>query len=272
MKHRLIGSLLLSLLLPVVASAQQPQGSQNLTAAEIINRHLQAVGGREALARFRTRVAIGTVKKDNEPDARMAIMSEGNNRVSAVYALRNTTWQMTYDGNAAIFRPAFPRAATVIESKYREMIASGLMFNGIALYNLLLRGEQNDVTFQAQGTRRHRERQTYIVEARRGRETIARLYFDAENFMWVRTDFGRINMSRPMEGFTNDIVSQGDSERTFDFYVETSDFREVDGVRLPFRFEHTVTAPIIRQRSASTIVGTITEYRHNIEIDPQMFR
>src|SRR5262249_14238913 len=99
----------------------------------------------------------------------------------------------------------------------------------------------------------------------------ALLYFDAETFMWVRTDYGTVRLTKDMNTFTNAVESK-DQESTYDFYVETSDFKQVDGVTLPFKFEIVATAPILKQKSVGTIVSTITEYRHNIEIDPKMFQ
>jgi hypothetical protein len=75
---------------------------------------------------------------------------------------------------------------------------------------------------------------------------VVTLYFDAESFMWLRTDFGRLEISKPVGAFTNDAVSQSENEVIIDFYCDTSDFREVDGVRLPFKFEHVIT-PTSRQ-------------------------
>jgi hypothetical protein len=90
--------------------------------------------------------------------------------------------------------------------------------------------------------------------------------------MWVRTDYGKVSFSRELRGFTNDVVNQAGSEITIDFYIETSDFRDVDGVKLPFKFEQVMTSPILRQKSVGTITGTIREYQHNIPIDPKMFQ
>jgi hypothetical protein len=68
------------------------------------------------------------------------------------------------------------------------------------------------------------------------------------------------------------VVPHGEDEMTVDYYFETSDFREADGVKLPYKFEQVVTAPILRQKKAGSISGTITEYRHNVAIDPKMFQ
>jgi hypothetical protein len=74
-----------------------------------------------------------------------------------------------------------------------------------------------------------------------------------------------------MGTFTNDVTSK-DEESTIDFYVETSDFKEVDGVKLPFKLEIVATKPILKQKDVGTITTTISEYRHNISIDPKMFQ
>jgi hypothetical protein len=134
-------SLSLLILLTVPASAFSADDNQSLTGAEIISKHLAAVGGKEALARMKTRIAIGTVRKESEPDAQMAIMSEAPNRVSAMYVFKDYTWQMTYDGSNVIFRPTITKEASLIEKKYREMLTTGAMFNSISLYNILLAGE-----------------------------------------------------------------------------------------------------------------------------------
>jgi hypothetical protein len=254
----------------VTAVAGNPQAP---TAAEIINKHLAAVGGREALAKLKSRVAIGTVRKENEPEVKMAIVSESPNRVSAVYVFERFDWQMTYDGKKSFVRggPPVPHDFTPIQDKYNEMLASGLMFNSISLYNLLLDSESNGVKFEAKGTKKIKDRLAYVVEVKKAKVS-ARLYFDAETFMWVRTEYGRANVSQPIQPFTNESVNHSGDEMSVDFYFDTSDFREADGVKLPFKFEQVVTYPILKQKRAGTISGTISEYQHNVQIDPKMFQ
>jgi len=258
------------LLLLLVGLATYSTHAQDLTAADILAKHIQAVGGKEALSKFKSRVAIGTVTKENEVPARMAIMSEAPNRVAAVYVFEQYDLQMSYDGKSSTVRPFPPRMFGPFVDKYQQMLASGLMFNSISLYNLL--NSDSGAKFDARGMKKLKDRQTYVVDVKPAKGSPARLYFDAETFMWVRTEYGKVHIQKPMGQFTNDVVNRGEDDIIADFYFETSDFRDVDGVKLPFKFEQALTTPYIKQKTVGSITGTITEYQHNVPIDAKMFQ
>ena len=270
MKSILVALYLLILPATFPCTLQADDKSQ-LTGVEIIKKHLAAIGGKDTLSKIKTRVAIGMARKDSEAAAPVAVVSEAPNRVSAIYQFQDYNWQLTYDGSKPIFRPAISRGSSVVARKYEEMLSSGTMFNGMSLYNCLL-GEQSDaVKFEAKGTKKVRGRSAFVVEMKSAKGLPIRLYFDQENLMWVRTDYGTVRISREMGAFTNDVVSK-DEESTVDFFVETSDFKEVDGIKLPFKLEVVATSPILRQRSVGSIIATINEYKHNVPIDPRMFQ
>jgi hypothetical protein len=263
----------LSLLILLAASSFALAGDDKaaLSGAEIVSKHLAAVGGKAALMKFKSRVAIGTARKENDAAAPVAIMSEAPNRVSAIYQFEGFNWQMTYDGGKAFFRPILTRANAPVMQKYEDMLATGTMFNSISLYNALLATETDAVKFEAKGTKKVKGRPAYVVEMKRPKGDSVRLYFDSETFMWVRTDYGNVRLTKELGTFTNAIESK-DQESTLDFYVETSEFKEVDGIKLPFKLEIVATAPILQHKNIGTIVATIKEYRHNIAIDPKMFQ
>lgn len=258
--------------LSVFAASVAAGQDQKLTADQIVEKHLEAIGGRQALAKFKTRVAIGTIKKENEPEGQMAVMSELPNRLSVFYAFRDYDFHMIYDGSEPSIRPVMPRTVSNITDKLQEMLASGLMFNSISLYNLIDSSTPATLKFENKGTKKVGGRPAYVVQLKAGKGTPMKLYFDTESFMWLRTDYGSASASKQMGTFTNDVENQGAAEATVDFYIETSDFRDVDGLKLPFRFEQVMTSPILLQKAVGTIVGTIREYRHNEPIDPKMFQ
>jgi hypothetical protein len=260
----------LLLIIALCAGAAPADNKDKLSATDIIAKHLAAVGGKDALDKIKSRVAIGTATKDSEAAVPMAVMSETPNRVSAFYQFSAFNWQLTYDGSKAIVRPLLSRANSPVLQKYQEMLATGTMFNGVSLYNVLAQGEASNVKFEAKGSRKVKGHPAYTVEMRRGNDK-ALLYFDADTFMWVRTDYGAVQLTREMGALTNSIESK-DQETTCDFYVETSDFKQVDGMKLPFKLEIVATAPLLRQRNVGTIIATINEYRHNVPIDPKMFQ
>ena len=267
MKPRIILSLVFLVGSFAISAVAQ---DQKLSGEQIVEKHLAAVGGREALARFKTRVALGTIKKEDEPDGQMAIMSEAPNKLSVFYGFRDFDVRMIYDGNKAFVRPVFRRDLSSLADKYQDMLSSGFMFNSISLYNLI--ANSADLTFESKGTKKVAGKDAYVVQVKPRKGPQMKLYFDTSSFMWVRTDFGTASVARQMGPFTNDVVNQGGTEATIDFYIETSDFRDVDGVKLPFRFEQTITSPFLRQKAFGTLVGTIREYRHNEGIDPNMFK
>lgn len=268
MRHRALQILLIFGVLSFSALAADDK--DKLSATEVLSKHLAAVGGAEAIGRIKSRVAIGTAKKDADAAAPVAVMSEAPNRVSAICQFQGFNWQLTYDGNKSIVRPMLAGANAPVMHKYEDMLATGTLFNDISLYNVLTGAKQDGVRFEAKGTKKVKGRPAYTIELKKG-DHKAVLYIDAESFMWVRTDYGSASMTKDMRAFTNAVESK-DQESTYEFFVETSDFRQVDGVKLPYKFEIVATAPILKQKSVGTIVVSISEYRHNIDIDPKMFQ
>ncbi|HEV2708433.1 MAG TPA: hypothetical protein VGV59_21135 [Pyrinomonadaceae bacterium] len=268
MKAKLLISLSILMLLAASAAAQETK----LTGDEIIAKHLEAVGGKELLTKYKTRIAFGTVKKENEPEGQMVIMSEAPNRLSAYYSFTGFDFRMVYTGESAFVRPVMPRQYSALTDKYEDMLGSGLLLNSIPLYNLLATSAPGELKFEAKGTKKVAGRQAYAVQVKPRKGSAMKLYFDAENFMWVRTDYGRTTISKQMGSFTNAIENQAGNDLTVDFYIETSDFRDVDGIKLPFKFVQVFTSPFLRQSAVVNVTGTIREYQHNVQIDPKMFQ
>src|SRR6185503_1107776 len=227
---RVAASFFFLAVLVLQTAVSRSEDKQALTGPEIVGKHLEAVGGKTALSKIKTRVALGSVRKESETDANLAIMSEAPNRVSAIYEFKDYTCQLTYDGSKSLFRPMISKDASFVEAKQREMVATGAMFNSMSLYNILSQNGPDEPKFEAKGTRKVKGKLAHVVDVKRARQPVLSLYFDTESFMWVRTDFGRVSYTKEMGTFTNDITQHGEDQTDVDFYFETSDFREVDGI------------------------------------------
>src|SRR5436190_1077926 len=131
------------ILLALSAAAPVADEKDKLSGPEIVGKHIAAVGGRAALAKFKSRVAIGTAKKDSDAGIPVAIMSELPNHLSAIYQFEGYNWYLVFDGRKPSVRPTMTRAAAPITHKYEEMLETGTMFNDISLYNVLNQAESN---------------------------------------------------------------------------------------------------------------------------------
>ncbi len=264
-------TLLLFVFVTLAVAIQAKPIEDKLTAQEIISKHLAAIGGKENLAKVKTLVATGKVKRESLPETAMLMVSEAPDRLSIAYGFQEVTWRLIYDKGKGSIRPTITGEYSVMEGKFREMLASGFFYNGATIFNTLLTEPTGEAKIEAKGMKKINGRQNYVVEYKRDKKSSAyKLFFDAETFMWVRTEFGRVTIpiqARPGAG----VEANSESQPTVDFYIETSDFKEVDGLKLPHKITHTATFPILRQQKEGTLTITINDYKQNVPIDPKMF-
>lgn len=69
------------------------------------------------------------------------------------------------------------------------MLASGLMFNSMSLYNLVAESKPGELKFEAKGMKKIDGKPAYVVQVKPAKGATVKLFFD-ENFMWVRTEYG----------------------------------------------------------------------------------
>ena len=91
-------------------------------------------------------------------------------------------------------------------------------------------------------------RDAYVIQLTPKVGPGVRAFFDAENFMLVKTI---ITINVPQLGGPIDQV------------VEFSDFRDVDGIKLPYLTKSS--------NPVQTIVATVTEVKHDTDIDDGSF-
>jgi len=225
----------------LITTSTYPQNSgkletkfEELSALEqVLERYIQAVGGRTAIGKLTTRICKGKLIHNlhwrnppyevvpfnayaKTPDKLVVIehKSKGTYREGCD---GNTSWKQDTDGIKQI--------EGVKRSKFAWLIAPK---NALRLKDyfpdLKLKGRES-----LEG------REVYVVEPTELDKTYFALYFDVETGLLIRLGY----------------------------YWELQDYREVDGVKLPFRISMT------RKGGASTYV--FDEVKHNAPIDDALF-
>ena len=210
------------------------------TVDAILEKYVAAIGGREAQKKITSRVSKGRVDVpgvsfggkletfEKAPNKSLSIMDiEPMGLIKQGFDGR-TSWNFSQNGLESATEA--DRAIMVDADFYRE----------IKLKELYKR-------MKLVGKEKEGFRQVYVVEAVPARGYADRFYFDVDSGLLVRRDLTRPTAKGP---------------RRAEIYF--SDWREVDGVKLPFRMTHSM--PTMK------FVTTLEEVKHNVPVDDAIFR
>jgi hypothetical protein len=217
------------------------RGDSTTTANAVLDRYVQALGGEKALAKITTRVLRASEVQVGGTTATVDISQKAPN------LLRSTTTSsdpkrgasvLVYEGHEGwmIFgnRPPMPAEGAELEQIVRdaELFPAADLRKTYSSIELLGREHIGDRDF-------------YVVSATRGASS-DRLYFDvatgllARRYVEYHTPLGPVPFS-----------------------VEYSDYREADGVKIPY----TIKTNTLRE----SWTDTITQLRHNVAIPESVF-
>jgi hypothetical protein len=211
------------------------------TADAVFDNYIKAVGGKEALAKFKSRVSKGTVE--------IAPMgATGTVEFSQVAPGKSATlisltglgaFRSGYDGAVAWSKDPF--------SGLREL--KGGELNAARRGALLDASEWKKLYTKMTVTGRGKvgEREVYVVEAATSEGDPDKMYFDAQSGLLLRMD-------SVIEGPQGRIQSES--------YMD--DYREVDGVKMA----HTTRQVI----GATTITIRLNEVKHDAAVDASLFK
>jgi len=220
------------------------------TADEIVEKHLAAIGGREALARIRTRVSTGTVTVTTpvgdlpgtgESFARAPNKSRTLVKIDlAALGAGQLINDQRFDGNSAYVIDSLNGnrdiTGTQLDAMKNNGFPTALLDYGARGHVIALAGKEPVAGKPA-----------FVLEITPKTGPRARAWIDVESYMVVKTSV-RI-----------DAPPAGEVEQTTEF----SDYRTVDGVTVAF------SVKLIS--SMQTVTATLTDVKHNVEVDDTSF-
>jgi len=239
MQDRIAATLLTAAL--AVAGWAQEAKKPELTAEQVIEKSIEATGGRKAIEKVTSTVAKATLEIGPQrvpatlelyakaPDKRLVITNlEGFGEV-----------RQGCDGKGAWAQDPI-RGLRVLEGA--ELADAQLE----AIFNAELKWRELYPKVELTGKEKVGERDAYVIRFTPTSGRPVTRYFDAQNFLWLRYVATRDTPQGPME-----------------IQVDSSDYRDVDGIKVPFQMKQIMPA--------AEILVTLTEIKNNVPIDDAKF-
>jgi outer membrane lipoprotein-sorting protein len=246
-KHTLplLLSLLLAPALVTVAAAQ--------TVDEVVEKHLAAMGGRDALSKLTTRKATGAITittPNGDLSGPVELYSKLPNKTRAVMKLDLSALGVAepmildqkFDGIAGWALNSLQGDTEITGNQLDNM-------KGSVFPNQLLNYKETGLKVELLPRETLAGKSVIVLLVTPKVGSVAHVYMDAESFLVVRTT-AKVNV--PQAG--------GDIEQTADL----SDYRAIDGIKVPFM--------TVNSTSIQTVTIKLDTVAHNVAIDDAMFR
>jgi hypothetical protein len=221
---------------PTPAGSPQP----NPTADQVIDKFYQAIGGVAAIDKMKSRVMKGTVVMNNGNEIGYEVDQSGPDSVLAILTTPQGVMERAFNGTVG-----WEKSATGVRDLRGEEIGNLRRYPSFYT-DLKLKEQFSRIGFG--GKQKIDGRDVYALRATTtagGRET---LFFDVETGFLVRR---ASSLATPV----GNIPEQ----------VDFSDYRDVDGLKLPFTIKVESIDPM------SSVVRKFTEIKLNVPIDAKRF-
>lgn len=249
--RKIVSAGILSLVLSLVAMAQSPASAPEKAAAEappaktptadqILDRYVEAIGGTAAWKKLTSRVSTGTIEVPKmQISGTVEFHEKAPNRILRVITLNGATFRQGFDGTTAWTDDPQDSLRSETGAELEDT-----RFDSDFLHPLDLRKLYSK--FTVLGTEKIGEQEAYVVEAARTGRDPDKIFFDTRTGLAVRLISHRHNF----EGLSA-------------YQEDLEDYREVDGVKLPFVVHQSIAEP--------PFTITFTEVHHNLELDDKEF-
>lgn len=278
---KLLLTLLLLLIVTVPTSSRLRFDEDDLTAEEVIAKHLDAIGTSEARAAITSRVILGTVLAtariggSGQAEGQAVLASRGNNSlVGMAFTVPNYPYEKVgYDGKKLTVAELTPGVRSELgkffmahETPFREGLLGGTLSTAWPLLNLSLR----KAVVKPEGTKKLQGHKMFVLryETKNDSGLKTKLYFDAETFRHVRTEY-EDRIIQQMANQPGRTQKQGDSITKL--VEEFSDFKAVGGVTLPHSYKLQLSIETLGRRVLQDWTFSLSQFVANRKLDDKEF-
>jgi len=255
--------------------------AQKLTAEEVIAKHLESLGNAEARASVKSRVIQGTVLATvrigggGELKGGAVMASQGPmNLIGLIFGTQDYgNEKMAFDGNKLTLGELRPGTRTRLGGFFLThdiMFKEGLIGGTLSASWPLLDLAGHNPKLRYSGTKKMNGRQTHVLEyePRSGGNLDIKLFFDAETFQHLRTEyfqeFSAPTVSRPE-------IAAGQQGTRLKFTEDFSDYRKEGALTLPHTYKLQLTFESERNPLLQDWVVSLNQFLFNKELDIKQF-
>lgn len=255
--------------------------AQKLTAEEVVKRHLDAIGPAEARAKITSRVIQGTslvtLRVGGSGQARGGAVMASQGPMSLIGIIFGpqdiSNEKAAYDGKRLTLGE-LPGTRTNLgaffmshDIVFKEGLIGGTLSSAWPLLNL---GGERDPKLKYDGTKKIDGRACHVIEyqPRRGGNLDIFLFFDAETFQHLRTEYKR-DIVAPTVSTPEKAARQ--KETHVRFTEDFSDFRTEGGLTLPHRYKIQLSFDREASPMLQDWVLTLSQFLFNKELDVKQF-
>ncbi|HMT07673.1 MAG TPA: hypothetical protein PKA82_06685 [Pyrinomonadaceae bacterium] len=252
--------------------------AQKLSAEDIIAKHLAAIGTAEKRAEVKTLIAAGASEFEaSSPVVKgggKAIVVSDPNNLFFLISLNSKEYPFEKVGyfNGKVDLPFINSGKRSLLgtflAEHSKVLSDGL-FGGVLSHRWSL-AEKELPKLSAAGSKKIDDRKAYAIEylsSDLGTDFTVRLYFDAETFHHVRSEYRReVVPNSPRVGRQNQITN---SELTLT--ESFSEFKSVDGLTLPHRYSVTFASNSNTSVMENTWRILVQKYIVNQALAPDFF-
>lgn len=280
-KHLLAAFLLMLIVIPTASPSRAGSDEDKITAEQIIAKHLDSIGTATARASITSRVILGKtvavarIGGSGQTAGQAVLASRGNNSlVGMAFPLPNYPHEkIGYDGRKLTVAELTPGVRSELgkffmahEMPFREGLLTGTLSTAWPLLNLTSR----KAVLKYDGTKKLQGIKMYVLryETKNDSGLKTKLYFDAETFRHVRTEYEHriIQQMATQAGVTQ---KQGDSITKL--VEEFSDFKAVDGLTLPHSYKLQLSIEMLGRSILQDWTLTLSQFVANRTLDDKEF-
>jgi len=232
---------------PIISDAPPKPEAENAAAAAkplptadaILDKYLQAVGGREAIEKITSRVEKASLTVPGAPEVPIDILAKAPDKRISIMHMREGDSVTAFDGHQGwLSNPGRPVRRMSEQDNYIAKLDADLHFAADV--------KQLFSSFQVSESEKIGDREVYLVTGKSEDKAPVRLYFDAESGLLLR-----------MIRYTETPLGRNPSQ------VDFADYRATDGVKIPYRWT------LARPGQRFTI--QVTEVKQNVPVDDAQF-